>query len=209
MTIERLTDNPLLPQSGEMILSGDPDRQAQYIRELVGDLESDKLTDIHRRINLILETQNDTIVYLGLKNALGEYDDGTWRINGDSVTEVLIQLKVAGTWTTYFTLSSSGSLTTTGGRIVNTTSIDDTDSPYTMLASDHVILCDTSSGDVTVYLIAPVDGQLAYIKNTGAGVVTVDADTVGSTTIDGDTTQPVNQYECLESVSDTTVWWVI
>jgi len=160
MTIERLTDNPLLPQSGEMILSGDPDRQAQYIRELVGDLESDKLTDIHRRINLILETQNDTIVYLGLKNALGEYDDGTWRINGDSDSVITLQLMISGSWVTIDTLNQD---------YATASPTEDYDASF-----DDMLLCDgtftVTLPDIPTYMI----GKSVCIVNIGTGIITVD-----------------------------------
>ncbi len=105
MTIERL-NNPELPQAFDAIASGDANVQAQYMAQLVLDLQDEKLTDIHNRINLILQTQDDNIAYLGLVDETGDYPDGTWRINGSSSSELLIQLKIDGVWVTIDTIDA-------------------------------------------------------------------------------------------------------
>ena len=61
-----------------------------------------------------------------------------------------------------------GDLTTEGGRVVNTTNIDHTGSPYTALASDHEIFVDTDGGAVTLNLPAGVDGTNYRIENCGS-----------------------------------------
>lgn len=67
-------------------------------------------------------------------------------------------------------------LHTNGGRIKNTTRIDDGDSPYTVLVTDEIILADTDGGVITVNLPAGVDGTHYRISNTGSSGndVTVD-----------------------------------
>ena len=54
------------------------------------------------------------------------------------------------------------------GMIVNTTRITDAESPYTVLASDHHIFCDTDGGDITVNLPVGIDGTNYIIYNTGS-----------------------------------------
>ena len=65
---------------------------------------------------------------------------------------------------------------------------------YTALATDDLIRC---SGTFTVTLPAATGtGKLLYIKNTGTGVVTVDAD--GAEVIDGQLTQIITvQYDSM------------
>jgi|2_EtaG_2_1085320.scaffolds.fasta_scaffold07705_2 hypothetical protein len=60
-----------------------------------------------------------------------------------------------------------GGLTTTGARIVKTTRIDDGDSPYTVLSTDHNIFCDTDGGVITANLPAGVNGTYYRIINVG------------------------------------------
>ena len=58
-------------------------------------------------------------------------------------------------------------LDTESGRIKNETLIDDTDSPYTVLGSDHEIFVDTDTAAVTVNLPAGVAGTNYRIINCG------------------------------------------
>jgi hypothetical protein len=88
--------------------------------------------------------------------------------------------------------------------------IDNTDSPYTVLSSDQVILCDCSSGAITVNLPASAsnDGRLITIKKIDtslANAVTIEGNL--SETIDGELNTTLNtQYEKLEIVSDGSNW---
>lgn len=65
-------------------------------------------------------------------------------------------------------ITLSQKLITGSGRILETTRIDNGDSPYTILSSDHNIFCDTDGGDITVNLPAGVDGTYYRIINTGS-----------------------------------------
>ncbi len=58
-------------------------------------------------------------------------------------------------------------LTTTEGRIKNTTRITSADSPYTALATDHVIFANTDTLAVVVNLPAGVEGTEYKVINTG------------------------------------------
>ena len=77
------------------------------------------------------------------------------------------------------------------------------------IATDDVITCGAGNETFTIDLPEPVEGKVYFIKNVGTGVITVDADTTGSTTIDGETTQTVDEYECLQIVSDATEYWIV
>lgn len=97
-----------------------------------------------------------------------------------------------GDSTHFFKEAFMGKLTTNGGRIGKITTANDT---YTVLVSDDTVICDKSSS-FTISLPVAVTGQKFTIKNVGAGVVTVDADS--SDTIDGSLTQSVNQWESMQ-----------
>ena len=99
MTIERLDEEIQLPLDMPAILSGDPIRLASYLRELVSELQQFKMFDIHQRINLLLDRQPGNEIYLGGKDANGNYPDGTWRIRTNDDGELSREKKVAGDWT--------------------------------------------------------------------------------------------------------------
>lgn len=80
---------------------------------------------------------------------------------------------------------------------------------YTATATDDIITCGAGNETFTVDLPTALTGKVYFIKNVGTGTITVDADTTGSTTIDGQATQTISQYECLMIVSDASVYWVI
>lgn len=69
-----------------------------------------------------------------------------------------------------------GAVKTTAGRIVNTTRLTSGDSPYTVLATDHIIICDTDGGAIEVDLTAGAEGKEYRISNVGSSDndVTVD-----------------------------------
>ena len=80
---------------------------------------------------------------------------------------------------------------------------------YTATASDDIITCGAGNETFTIDLPTPASGKIYFIKNVGTGVITVDADTTGSTTIDGETTQTIDEYESLAIASDASVYWII
>ena len=57
--------------------------------------------------------------------------------------------------------------------IFTTTRIINTDSPYTILSTDHVIFCDTDGGVITVLLPVGIDGREYKIINCGSNDVTL------------------------------------
>jgi hypothetical protein len=89
-------------------------------------------------------------------------------------------------------ISADQSVALSGAFIINLTSLDDTDSAYTVLSTDHYMSCDVSSGDLSIELPdAPTTGRVFTVKDaTGSATsntlsVTTDG---GSVTIDGSTT---------------------
>ena len=78
--------------------------------------------------------------------------------------------------------------------------IDDTDTPYTVLATDGTIRCDCASGVVSVVLPAATgSGRVLNVKkiDASANAVTVTPD--GAETIDGETTQVIDgQYDNMQ-----------
>jgi len=83
------------------------------------------------------------------------------------------------------------------GTVTGTTTLD---------TSYGTIYC---NGTFTVTLPPIVDapGKAYYIKNVGTGVITVDGD--GSETIDDETTQTLNSYDCMLIRNDESEWWVL
>ena len=78
---------------------------------------------------------------------------------------------------------AGGTLTTTHGRVVNTTPI--TSGPYAILTSDHTIPCDTDGGAFEVDLPAGVEGTEYEIANTGTSGNDLTIDPNGSEQIAG------------------------
>jgi hypothetical protein len=97
-------------------------------------------------------------------------------------------------------------------QINNLVSITDSDSPYTALSSDRTIICDCTSGNITVNLPAAADvSKIIYeIKkiDSSANTVTIDGD--GSETIDDSTTKVISsQYDAITVQSDGSEWWIL
>jgi hypothetical protein len=91
------------------------------------------------------------------------------------------------------TLAVSGAPVVSNGsgqiREVDITDIDNTDSPYTQLATDWLVLCDASGGAITVNLLTAVaaDAREITIKKTDSSANAVTVDPNGTETIEGET----------------------
>ena len=99
-----------------------------------------------------------------------------------------------------------------GWRDLVHTTIDDTDSPYTVLATDEVILCDALAGPITVNMPAlSSSGRVITVKkiDASANFVTIDGD--GAETIDGDATPDLTALNQVKAMLDAsaTNWSVI
>lgn len=93
-----------------------------------------------------------------------------------------------------------------GGMLSNVTAITNALSPYTVTNVDHVILCDCSSGAITVDLLAaaaPETARILHIKKTDSSGNAVTVDGNGSETIDLElTAEIVGQHDSLMIQSD-------
>jgi hypothetical protein len=78
---------------------------------------------------------------------------------------------------------------------------------YTITATDHIIEATANSFTITLPTAVGIGGQQFVIKNSGAGVVTVDGD--GTETMDGNLTVILNQYEGITVASNGTNWIII
>jgi len=115
-------------------------------------------------------------------------DSGTATPSGNSFTI---------TGTQGITTSASGAIVTiTGEQLLTVTAIDDTDSPYDVLTTDHYLSCDVSGGILTVRMPnAPSTGKVFIVKDSGGDAATnnITVTTVGGVvTIDGATTFVMN-----------------
>lgn len=110
------------------------------------------------------------------------------------------------------TLTSAGVGSFEHRSIQTTTSLTNASSPYTVLQTDELILCNAASGAITLNLPAASSstGKTLRIKKTDtslANAVTLDGNS--SETIDGATTTTLNtQYETVEIVCDGSNWHI-
>jgi hypothetical protein len=120
--------------------------------------------------------------------------------------------KLSGTATQY--LNGTGSWSTPSGGNTEFVSIDNTDSPYTNVAGNDgkVVLCDDSSGAITVNLQAAAtagDGYtVGFLKTSSSNYVLIDPN--GSETVGGRSSgRLVSQYDFVLIRSDGTNWHII
>ncbi len=87
-----------------------------------------------------------------------------------------------------------------------------TGTSYTITSSDTVVIADASSNNVTITLPAAsgVTGYRYYVKRKDGSANTVTIARTGSDTIDGATSQTLNQqYTSATVVSDGSNWYII
>lgn len=89
--------------------------------------------------------------------------------------------------------------TTTSNITLATTTV-------TLDNTDEVIIC-TGTFTITLPAVATYPGKRYYIKNKGTGIITVNGN--GLETIDGEITQILTQYDCMEIENDGTEWHII
>lgn len=115
--------------------------------------------------------------------------------------------------------SSDGSITVTGGagsldlttgpRVYSITALDNTDTPYVVLAADEYMSCDMSLGVLQINLPnAPSTGRVYTIKDSSgdAGTSNITVTTVGGVvTIDGSTSVTMNtNYQSIRVIFNGT-----
>jgi hypothetical protein len=75
---------------------------------------------------------------------------------------------------------------------------------YTVLPTDYFVEATGNSFTINLPSAVGISGQTYEIKNSGSGVVVVDAN--GSQTIDGALTKTLNQYDSLFITSNGSNW---
>jgi len=78
---------------------------------------------------------------------------------------------------------------------------------YTITSDDYLINCTSNTFTINLPTGADIDGRSYVIKNTGTGVITIDA--YSTQTIDGNRTIDLYQYDSVTIVSDGTNWIII
>ena len=198
MTIERLDAEVRLPLDIAAIESGNPERLASYLKELVYNIQKFKLYDIHQRINLMLDIVPGNIVYLGTRGANGSYSDGTWRINGESDTEYLVQVLESSVWTTKYTLTSDGQIKAGAIGLQSVTVTAD----YTVADGIYSVLCDTSSNTISLTLPTLTGQRSLVVSVDGSYAATM----IG--TINGETNPELYDGETMDLTDMETEWRV-
>jgi hypothetical protein len=96
------------------------------------------------------------------------------------------------------------------GRRPNVTRITDSDSPYTILITDDIILCDTDSGAVTANLPAGTDEERHTVKNTGSAGNNVTLAPDGTEDLEGENAnETIGDAESFQVIYETMEGWRI
>lgn len=103
----------------------------------------------------------------------------------------------------------SGPAWVEGGAVFSTTlPFTNKTSTYTIDNTDCVVNCTSGTFTVTLPTAVGLTGQYFIIKNSGTGIITLDAN--GSQTIDGVLTKVMAvQYESYTVISDGANWIVV
>ena len=78
---------------------------------------------------------------------------------------------------------------------------------YTLTSTDYTVNCTSGTFTITLPTSVGIGGKVYNVKNTGVGIITVDAN--GTQTIDGELTQSVFGGESLLIQSTGSNWIVI
>lgn len=95
---------------------------------------------------------------------------------------------------------------------LSVTSITDSDSPYTASSTDFLIVCDCTSGAITVNLPASNEslGRMINIKKIDSSANAVTVDGSGAETIDDSATLSIStQYDSYTLMNDQSEWWIV
>ena len=101
-------------------------------------------------------------------------------------------------------LTTTGKVTTGGGRIINTTRYTTT---QIIPVTDHAVFADTDGGAWTATLPAGVDGQEFFITNCGASGNALTIACNGAETLNGETTQMLFDSDSAHLIFETTEKW--
>lgn len=102
-------------------------------------------------------------------------------------------------------------LTNVSGLAFYAVTVDNGDSPYTLLSEVGYLRCDATSGNITVNLPAATGkGRLVTIKKIDSSTNTVTIDGSGTETIDGATTYVLStQYQSIQIIDAASGIWEI
>jgi len=120
-----------------------------------------------------------------------------------------------GTDTPTQALDVAGDVKLAGGQTVAVRSLTNSDSTYTVVASDYVLSCDTSSGVLVITLPAASSvGRMLHICDTSgaadSNAITINVASSGSETIQGDTSLVINgEYASATIVNVATNKWSV
>jgi len=78
---------------------------------------------------------------------------------------------------------------------------------YTIDTTNYIVDCTSNTFTVTLPTAVSNEGRTYIIKNSGAGVITLEGD--GTETIDGALNQTLNQYDSITVVSNGANWIII
>lgn len=98
------------------------------------------------------------------------------------------------------------------GGLVTVSAKANADSPYTALSTDGILICDCTSGAITITLpaVSGTTGKRYTIKKIDSTNSEVTVDGSGSETIDDSTTAIITgQYDSITIISDGSEWWII
>jgi len=127
---------------------------------------------------------------------VGPLTDGQLLIGDTAGVSPVAATLTAGANVTIVNGAGTITISANSGGALAITSINDTDSPYTVLTTDEYLSCDVSSGVLTIELEdAPSAGRMVYIKDMGGDAATnnITVTTVGGVvTVDGSTSYTMN-----------------
>jgi len=169
-------------------------------------------------VGAVADVNNFTVYYSGYITGLSGLTAGQYYFVSDSSAGVLTATEP--TTANNFSNPLLFALTTTTGIVlpfrpsqiesVGARQIVNKAINYTALSGD-IILVDTTSGDVTITLLAASSiGSFVTVKKTSSDAHNVIISRAGSDTIDGQTTQLLTtQYESIDMVADGSTHWEI
>lgn len=128
----------------------------------------------------------------------------------DDTGAVIIPLAIVNNtindFTVTFTTATTGTIVATLGAPQPQAYIEKS-ANYTILTTDYTVNCTANTFTITLPTAVGSQGRIYNIKNSGTGIITIA--TTSSQTIDGITTQTLNQYDSIAVQSDGTNWIII